>query len=40
VGSYFPQYVPDFGPRGELLPGPAQLNRTVRIEPCTPQCPS
>lgn len=40
VGSYFPQYVPDLGPRGELLPGPAQLNRTVRIEPCTLQCPS
>lgn len=40
VGSYFPQYVPDFGLHGELLPGPAQLNRTVRIEPCTPQCPS
>lgn len=40
LGSYFTGYQPDIGPNGELLPGPAQLNRTVRIDPCTPTCPS
>lgn len=40
LGSYFTRYQPDSGPNGELLPGPAQLNRTVRIDPCTPTCPS
>ena len=40
LGSYFTEYQPDIGPNGELLPGPAQLNRTVRIDPCTPTCPS
>lgn len=40
VGSWFQGYVPDNGPGGELLPGPAQLNRTVRVIPCTPQCPT
>lgn len=39
LGSYFAQYVPDNGPDGVLLPGPAQQNRTVRIEPCSPTCP-
>ncbi len=40
LGSYFAQYVPDNGPDGVLLPGPAQANRTVRIEPCHLSCPS
>jgi outer membrane protein OmpA-like peptidoglycan-associated protein len=40
LGSYYTEYRPDNGPDGELLPGPAQLNRTVRIDPCTPTCPS
>ncbi|HET9255080.1 MAG TPA: hypothetical protein VFO16_07745, partial [Pseudonocardiaceae bacterium] len=40
AGSYFTGYRPDIGPNGELLPGPAQLNRTVRIDPCTSTCPS
>jgi OmpA-OmpF porin, OOP family len=40
VGSYFPQYVPDIGPSGVQLPGPAQQNRTVRIAPCAPTCSS
>lgn len=40
MGSYFPQYVPDNGPGDVLLPGPAQANRTVRIEPCNPRCSS
>lgn len=40
LGSYFTKYQPDIGLHGELLPGPAQLNRTVRIDPCTPTCPS
>ncbi|MBV9010967.1 MAG: OmpA family protein [Pseudonocardiales bacterium] len=39
LGSYFAQYVPDNGPGGVLLPGPAQQNRTVRIESCDPTCP-
>ncbi|MGE3288173.1 MAG: OmpA family protein [Pseudonocardia sp.] len=38
VGYQFEQYVPDNDARG-LLPGPAALNRTVRIDPCTPECP-
>lgn len=40
LGSYFIGYVPDNGPNGELLPAQAQLNRTVRIDPCDPICPS
>jgi outer membrane protein OmpA-like peptidoglycan-associated protein len=32
VGSSFPEYVPDHGPDGQILPGPAQQNRTVRID--------
>jgi len=40
LGSYFAQYIPDNGPDGVLLPGPAQANRTVRIEPCNPTCPA
>lgn len=31
VGSDFPQFKPDRSPSGTLLPGPATLNRTVRI---------
>lgn len=38
LGSYFREYVSDNGPGGVLLPGPAQQNRTVRIDPCTPAC--
>lgn len=38
LGSYFAQYLPDNGPDGVLLPGPAQANRTVHIEPCNPTC--
>lgn len=33
VGSEFPGYVPDQGPDGGLLPGPAARNRSVIIEP-------
>ncbi|MPZ65135.1 MAG: OmpA family protein [Pseudonocardiaceae bacterium] len=33
VGSEFPGYVPDQGPDGGLLPGPASRNRSVIIEP-------
>jgi outer membrane protein OmpA-like peptidoglycan-associated protein len=33
VGSDFPGYVPDHGPDGELLPGPAAENRKVTITP-------
>jgi OOP family OmpA-OmpF porin len=33
VGSEFPGYVPDQGPDGSLLPGPAARNRSVIIEP-------
>ncbi len=33
VGSEFPGYVPDQGPEGSLLPGPASRNRSVIIEP-------
>lgn len=40
LGSYFPQYVSDNGPGGVLLPGPAQANRAVRVEPCNLACPS
>ncbi|MEU4526101.1 OmpA family protein [Amycolatopsis sp. NPDC024027] len=32
VGSDFPEYVPDHSPGGTPLPGPAQQNRTVRID--------
>jgi OOP family OmpA-OmpF porin len=39
LGSWFREYVPDNGPGGVLLPGPAQQNRTVRIDPCAPACP-
>lgn len=38
LGSFFPQYVPDNGVGDVLLPGPAQANRTVRIEPCDSAC--
>jgi outer membrane protein OmpA-like peptidoglycan-associated protein len=31
LGSRFPEYLNDHGPNGELLPGPANRNRTVRI---------
>ena len=40
LGSYFTEYQPDNDPHDGLWPGPAQLNRTVRIDPCTPTCPS
>ena len=43
LGSYFKEYVPDHDPDGgpdDLLPAQAQLNRTVRIDPCAPVCPS
>ncbi len=33
VGSEFPEYVNDQGSDGDLLPGPAAANRTVRIDP-------
>ncbi len=33
VGSEFPGYVPDQGPDGGLLPGPAAQNRSVIIDP-------
>ena len=39
LGSYFAQYVPDNGLQGTLLPGAAQANRTVRVEPCDRTCP-
>lgn len=39
LGSYFAQYMPDNGPQGTLLPGAAQANRTVRVEPCDRTCP-
>ena len=35
LGSHFPGYVPDIGPGGVLLPGPAAENRQVIISwPC------
>jgi OOP family OmpA-OmpF porin len=37
LGSHFPGYVPDIGPGGVLLPGPAAENRQVIISwPCAP----
>ena len=36
TGSYFPQYRPDNGPGGVLLPGPAQANRRFASNPVTP----
>ncbi|MFJ7212653.1 OmpA family protein [Amycolatopsis sp. NPDC098790] len=36
VGSEFREYIPDHGPDGRLLPGPAQQNRTVRIDLVAP----
>jgi outer membrane protein OmpA-like peptidoglycan-associated protein len=33
VGSAFPGYVPDVGPDGKQLPGPASQNRQVIVEP-------
>jgi OOP family OmpA-OmpF porin len=36
LGSHFPGYIPDTGPGGVLLPGPAAENRQVIISwPCT-----
>lgn len=32
VGSQFPEFVPDRTPDGALLPGPAALNRSIRID--------
>nr|ABI79416.1 OmpA [Rhodococcus sp. NS1] len=32
VGSDFPEFVPDRGPDGQLLPGPAALNRSIRVD--------
>lgn len=32
VGSQFPEFVPDRAPDGTLLPGPAALNRSIRID--------
>jgi outer membrane protein OmpA-like peptidoglycan-associated protein len=31
VGSYFPEYTPDHDASGELIPGPAQADRTVQL---------
>ncbi|WP_328435354.1 OmpA family protein [Nocardia puris] len=31
VGTNFPEFVPDLSAAGELLPGPAALNRSVRL---------
>lgn len=31
AGSDFPQFIPDHGPSGALLAGPAALNRSVRL---------
>ncbi|WP_051795042.1 OmpA family protein [Kibdelosporangium aridum] len=36
VGSSGPDHVPDVGPRGELLPGPAALNRKVVVNVSCP----